>query len=144
MLNFRLRFLIAVLQIEALKRCMNMDALQRALDSVPSGINKMYQNTLERIDAQTTEEASVAKRVLLWLVHAKRQLTVSELQDALATSYTNSIFNQSAVINVDIILSICYGLVTIKPAPKATPQDEPRIALIRMLMLALLVFAVLT
>ncbi|TEB33694.1 hypothetical protein FA13DRAFT_104830 [Coprinellus micaceus] len=123
-------FLIAVLQIEALKRCLNMDARQKTLRSIPSGVSKMYRDTLERINGQTTEEASVAKRVFLWLVYAKRQLAVSELQDALATSYKNSIFSQNAVVNIDIILSICYGLVTVKPTPKVTPRGEPQVTLI--------------
>jgi hypothetical protein len=110
-----------------------MDARQKTLRSIPSGVSKMYRDTLERINGQTTEEASVAKRVFLWLVYAKRQLAVSELQDALATSYKNSIFSQNAVVDIDIILSICYGLITVKPAPKVTPRGEPQVTLIRTL-----------
>lgn len=106
-------FLVAALQVEALKSCVNMATLMSTLDSLPSGVNDIYHSTLRRIEAQGMVEIDLAKRTLLWLAYAKRPLKIFELQEALATSLETGVYDVLAFTPSDVILDVCCGLVVL-------------------------------
>jgi hypothetical protein len=72
----------------------------------------MYQQTLERINAQPEEDASIAHRVFLWLLHGFETLSVEELQHALAVSLEDMSYDEGDVVSDSLLMSMCRGLVT--------------------------------
>ncbi|RXW11729.1 hypothetical protein EST38_g14126, partial [Candolleomyces aberdarensis] len=104
-------FLVASLQIEALKRSMSIKALFQALETLPSGVDDLYKHTLERIEAQGEPEASLAKRAIVWLVFAFRPLPTNALQDALAIDVERGVFDKDDIVCQEFLIDVCCGLV---------------------------------
>lgn len=98
--------------MEVLTGSTNFASLMDALESLPSGLEAMYDWTLRRIEAQPQADALLAKRALLWLTFAKSPLRIVDLQCALATSYDAGRFIPESVCPVEIILTACAGLVS--------------------------------
>src|SRR5947207_2397316 len=69
---------------------------------------------MKRIDSQDAEDAELAKQVLSWISYAKRPLKVIELQHALATVPGKNDLDDDALINKELLLSVCAGIVTIE------------------------------
>ncbi|TEB26981.1 hypothetical protein FA13DRAFT_987346 [Coprinellus micaceus] len=105
-------FLLARLQMDALQSSNSINSLFRKLSSLPSGISAMYQQTLERINAQPEEDASIAHRVFLWLLHGFETLSVEGLQHALAVSLEDMSYDEGDVVSDSLLMSMCCGLVT--------------------------------
>ncbi|KAH6958097.1 ankyrin repeat protein [Fusarium avenaceum] len=72
-----------------------------------------YQQTMNRIEQQLPYSAVLAKQVLLWLVHARRELTVTEFQHALFPKSLQQAVGSPDLLDVDGWLAVCAGLVTI-------------------------------
>jgi len=53
-------------------------------DAVARTYARAYGETMERIELQTEDEATLAKQVLVWITRARQPLTTRELQHALA------------------------------------------------------------
>jgi len=68
---------------------------------------------MERIEGQLADEEDLAKQALLWITCAKRPLTTSELEHALAVETNESQLDMENLCRVEDIVSICAGLVTI-------------------------------
>jgi DNA-binding transcriptional regulator GbsR (MarR family) len=86
----------------------------RALENLPEGIDEIYNDAMERIEKQNEVNKRLAKRVLAWITHARRPLTVEELQHALAVSANmTSKMDPAAIIYETKMTSICAGLVVI-------------------------------
>ncbi|KAJ2934208.1 hypothetical protein H1R20_g2899, partial [Candolleomyces eurysporus] len=86
-------FLIASLQIEALKSCISVQSLMKKLDTLPIGLNELYDHTLERIEAQGEEKTALAKRVLLWVTYALHPISIGALQEAVAIELDSKTFD---------------------------------------------------
>ncbi|OTA08248.1 hypothetical protein A9Z42_0091960 [Trichoderma parareesei] len=67
---------------------------------------------MARIEAQGEALRILAKKVLSWLVHAKRVLSVTELQHAVAIEPGTSELDEEFIPDKEILVSICAGLVT--------------------------------
>ncbi|TFK17384.1 ankyrin, partial [Coprinopsis marcescibilis] len=106
-------FLVASLQLDMLRSCINIDGLRKALDGLPSGVGAMYSATMERIEAQ--DDPNVVKRALTWLVHTRRPLSMDDLLHALAVYPDTFKFNPELLLTTDTLLSLCCGLVTYEP-----------------------------
>ncbi|TFK18831.1 hypothetical protein FA15DRAFT_674982 [Coprinopsis marcescibilis] len=106
-------FLVASLQLDILRSCINIDGLRKALDGLPSGVGAMYSATMERIEAQ--DDPSIVKRALTWLVHTRRPLSMDDLLHAIAVYPDTFKFNPELLLTTDILLSLCCGLVTHEP-----------------------------
>ncbi|KAF6753277.1 ankyrin repeat-containing domain protein [Ephemerocybe angulata] len=108
-------FLLAKLQMElVLERCATIGSLLAALRTLPSGINDMYHHTMDRISALSEEEVSIAHRAILWIHHARDELSPEDLQHALAFSYQDNEFVEDHRVSIPVLLSICCGLVTVE------------------------------
>ncbi|KAJ4265106.1 hypothetical protein NW762_005352 [Fusarium torreyae] len=72
-----------------------------------------YRQTMERIKQQQPKHALLAKQVLGWLSYAKRELTVKELQHAMATTSLHREASDADLPYDGRLVSVCAGLVTI-------------------------------
>ncbi|KAJ2936580.1 hypothetical protein H1R20_g513, partial [Candolleomyces eurysporus] len=105
-------FLVASLQIEALKGSMTPRALMNALETLPTTINDLYEHTLKRITAQSDAEVLLAKRTIVWLVHTLEPLPMNQLQHALATNLDLGTFDEDDITSGEFIFDACCGLVS--------------------------------
>jgi len=68
---------------------------------------------MERIEGQLMDEEELAKQVLSWITCAKRPLTTSELEHALAVEPEESQLDEENLCRAEDMVSVCAGLVTI-------------------------------
>lgn len=68
---------------------------------------------MERINGQQAGFQLLAKNVLLWITRAKRPLTTSEIQHALAVEIGEAQIDKDNFPEVEDIVSVCAGLVTV-------------------------------
>jgi hypothetical protein len=68
---------------------------------------------MERIEGQLLDEEELAKQVLSWITCAKRPLTTSELQHAMAVEIDGLELDEGNIPQIDDIVSVCAGLVTV-------------------------------
>jgi hypothetical protein len=80
---------------------------------LPKGLDETYKQAMIRIESQGGGFRELAKKVLSWAIHAKRILSIAELQHAVAVEPGKPELNRKFIPNIEIIGSICAGLVTI-------------------------------
>jgi hypothetical protein len=107
------RFLLAKLHMDSLASKSNRRAIRSALESLPSEVNATYDEAMDRIKRQTKDDRKLAERVLSWITHAHRPLSISELQHALAVSPEMTNMDSEAIEDEVILMSVCAGLVVI-------------------------------
>jgi hypothetical protein len=99
--------------MDALVKKHNLKALKLTLANLPESLDKTYDEVLERIRSQDTEDVDLAMRVLSWITHAFRPLTIQELQHALAVTSDDTELDEDALTDVELLISVCAGIVTI-------------------------------
>ena len=109
------RFLLAELHVASIVRKHSRKDVERALKELPEGLTGTYDQILQRISDQGEEDATLAWEVLSWLTYARRPLTASMLQHALAIRPQDIDFDEDALIHEETLLDVCAGLVVIDP-----------------------------
>ncbi|PSN58640.1 hypothetical protein BS50DRAFT_627129 [Corynespora cassiicola Philippines] len=110
------RFLLAQLHLNSLKGKRAPTAVRDALKKLPTGTESYdcaYSDAMERIEGQLSDEEALAKEALSWITCAKRPLTTTELQHALAIQVGQADFDEENKPDLEDIVSVCAGLVTI-------------------------------
>jgi GPI inositol-deacylase-like protein len=77
------------------------------------GLDKAYEDTVNRIENQQQGIHELAKKMLFWIVFAKRPLTTEELRHALAVEPGTRSLDMRDLFPVEDMVSSCAGLVTI-------------------------------
>jgi hypothetical protein len=111
-----LRFLLAQLHLGSLIGKRSPKAIKTALKRLPTGseaYGHAYKEAMERIKGQVTDSQELAKQVLSWITCAKRPLTTLELRHALAVEIGESALDKENLPEIEDIVSVCAGLVTI-------------------------------
>ncbi|RYP46072.1 hypothetical protein DL768_007664 [Monosporascus sp. mg162] len=72
-----------------------------------------YDQSMERINGQQSDLSELAKQILLWITCAKRPLTTSELQNALAVKLGEPELYEENLPRIQDMISVCAGLVTV-------------------------------
>ncbi|KAF2228994.1 ankyrin [Viridothelium virens] len=113
-------FLLAQLHIESLYDKRNrsrvlstLDKISRESGTLDEAYSKRYDEAIERIDSQSSDDQNLAKRALCWISYAQRLLTIDELSCALAIEPGDQSLNRDNVYDVEDITSVCARLVTI-------------------------------
>ncbi|KAJ7450804.1 ankyrin repeat-containing domain protein [Mycena latifolia] len=106
-------FLLAKLHIDSLLTKHTVKAVREALANMPSDLTSTYDEVMERINQQNTEDRHLARRTLSWISHIKRLLHILELQEALAVEEGTPQLDPDNLLAVDTILSVCAGLVVV-------------------------------
>ena len=112
------RFLHASLQLQALRECTSRHDVEKALTNFPARIADVYVATWNRIESQPVSKASLARRVLLWVVYSTRSLTVEELRYAVAVSPDTLKFERTLLVPLDTLMSACCGLLVLEKETK--------------------------
>src|ERR1700733_4305446 len=116
LVNIDFRFLLARLYTESLPDWATPWQIVQALEDLTQGtkvLDKTYEQTMERIGYQKGGFRDLAKQVLSWIICAKRPLTTSELQHALAVEIGQPGFDEDFLPNIEYTVSVCAGLVTV-------------------------------
>jgi hypothetical protein len=110
------RFLLAKLHLESLTGKRSPKSIRAALKNLAIGsgaYDRAYEDAMERINGQIKDQEELAKQVLSWITCAKRQLLTTELQHALGVEVSESELDEKNVSQIEDIVSVCAGLVTI-------------------------------
>lgn len=110
------RFLLAQLHINSLVGSTTRREIRNALKAIPKGTDGYdyaYNEAVMRIKCQPPLSRRRARKALSWLTCATRQLSIPELEHALATEGGDSEFDRDNITAYDEILSVCAGLVTV-------------------------------
>jgi hypothetical protein len=89
-------------------------AIREALKVIPRKLEETYNLVMQRISDQNEDDANLARRLLSWLIYSVGPLTVVELQHALAIEPGQDHLDSDSLIDEEIILSVCAGIVTIE------------------------------
>ena len=108
----KIRFLLAKLHMDSLASESSPRSLRRALDSLPDGLDKTYDEAVLRIQSRDTTKDFVNK-ILSWVAFAQRPLTINELRYALAIEKDDSHLDEEALPKADFLLSVCGGLIVV-------------------------------
>jgi Ankyrin repeats (3 copies)/Ankyrin repeat len=76
-------------------------------------LGQAYEQAMERINGQKPGLKELATRVLFWITCAKRPLTTSELQHALAVEVGEPKLDEENLPQIEDVVSVCAGLVTV-------------------------------
>lgn len=110
------RFLLAQLHLAGLSDKITAKQVRTALQDLPKGSGALkiaYAEALERIRGQKSGFRDLAEAVLSWIVCAQRQLTILELQCALAVEDGASEVAEDNFPEADDMVSVCAGMVTV-------------------------------
>ncbi len=91
-------------------------AIRTTLKKLPTGseaYDYAYKEAMDRIEGQVVDLKELAKQILSWITCAKRPLTTLELQHALAVEVGESEIDEENLSDIDDIVSVCAGLVTV-------------------------------
>jgi hypothetical protein len=77
------------------------------------GLDKAYNDTVNRIENQGHGIHELAKKVLFWVVYAKRPLIAEELRHALAVEPGTCRLDMTNLYPVKDMVSSCAGLITV-------------------------------
>ncbi|KAF5244289.1 hypothetical protein FANTH_7799 [Fusarium anthophilum] len=87
-------------------------------DGIADALTQAYKETMDRINQQQPDHIILAKKVLFWIARAKRELTVQELQHALAMSSVQCEPCEADLPFKETLATVCAGLVAVDEAKK--------------------------
>ncbi|GAB1313418.1 hypothetical protein MFIFM68171_03628 [Madurella fahalii] len=118
-------FLLAQLYLGSLEDKLTPNAIRSALEDFRKQsqgsseeeevqlLGHVYDETMQRVNGQKEGYRKLAVTVLSWITCATRPLRASELQDALATREGKPKLDSDDFFQMDDIISVCAGLVTL-------------------------------
>lgn len=105
---------MARLHLDSLSTKTTLRKFKTTLESLPDDLNVTYDEIWERIKAQNPDDADLAKKVVYWVFHAGRPLTVPELQHALAVELGDTTLDVDSIPDEDLMISVCAGIVSVQ------------------------------
>ena len=97
----------------ALKELQKQNQGGSAEDKKLGALAQAYKHAMERINGQKSGFRQLAKKVLSWIICAKRPLTTLELQHALAVNIGDPELDKENIPEIEDMASVCAGLVTV-------------------------------
>ena len=88
--------------------------IRQALHALPEELESMYDQALERIQAQDPEYASLGLKIIGWVHHAARPLSLQEIRHALAVEVDDKTFDEEGLPDEELLEPVCAGLITIE------------------------------
>jgi len=110
------RFILARLHTDSLRDKRNKYLVLSTLETLPKGsaaLDEAYNEATKRIEGQLPEDRLLAIRAISWISYAQRRLTTTELCHCLAIDPGDQALSHSKVYDVEDVVSVCAGLVTV-------------------------------
>ncbi|KAL9098150.1 MAG: hypothetical protein Q9187_009719, partial [Circinaria calcarea] len=109
--------LLANLQLEEFLKAPSIKQIRKILaKSSAYTVHHIYSDAIARILAQPSSTSELGVPVLSWLLCAQSRLTLRALQEALSIGLGDTFFDAENVVDAEILVSACGGLVTIDAA----------------------------
>ncbi|KAH6898864.1 ankyrin repeat-containing domain protein [Thelonectria olida] len=111
-------FLLAKLYMDSLIGKKSPKAIRISLNKIleveeHKGYDHAYNEAMYRINGHVADSRELASQVLSWISCARRHLTTSELQHALAVEMESAGLDEENIPDIEDIVSVCAGLVTV-------------------------------
>uniref|UniRef100_A0A0B7JZL9 Uncharacterized protein n=1 Tax=Bionectria ochroleuca TaxID=29856 RepID=A0A0B7JZL9_BIOOC len=109
-------FLLVKLYMDAIQDKVTSNSIKKAISAFgtnPDAYSEAYEAAIERIESQKSDRLTYAKKLLSWVSLAKRELSVSELEHALAVEPGARAIDKGDIPDLQDIISFCAGLVSI-------------------------------
>ncbi|KAL7910736.1 hypothetical protein GGI35DRAFT_478150 [Trichoderma velutinum] len=116
-------FLIVRLHVDSLAELPTIGHVKQALRNLPRKLDVIYERAMARIETQGNVVQELAKKILSWLIYARRVLSIPELQHAVAVEPNTQRLDEEFIPDKEMLGSICAGLVTFD-----TESDAVRLA----------------
>ena len=91
----------------------NLRAVRDTLDVLPTEVEATYSEAMRRITAQSKDDEDLAKLILVWVIFARRPLSLRELQHAIATLPRMTDIDPESLVPEIVLTPVCAGLVVI-------------------------------
>jgi hypothetical protein len=120
-----IRFLLAQLYVDSLAYKTTPKAIKFALRKLEKtsevqddnkeskALDSAYLQAMEQIQVQSPKHQELAMQALSWITCAKRRLTSSELQHAIAVELKESQLDTENIVDIGLTVSVCAGLVIV-------------------------------
>ena len=105
--------LLAKLHVDALTSQNTFGGLKRTLKTLPRNLESAFNDTMLRIRQQGEANAEPAHKAPMWVVGARRPLTILELQCAVALRMGAPYFDEDDQPAATIITKVCAGLLVV-------------------------------
>lgn len=117
-------FLLAHFYVKSLRRYPPAD-LDEALDALPEDLMTFYAKVMNQIQSLPDQRRTMVRKIFLWVIFAKRQLTFGELVDAVFTTprYQQSFQNRGPALTQQQLDELCGGLLTFKSQDDLDPSN---------------------
>ncbi|KAJ5709969.1 hypothetical protein N7493_009561 [Penicillium malachiteum] len=109
-------FLLAKLYLNLVQDGINEKRIRKVIERFQPGsgaYDDAYDETMKRIEQQGKYAEEIAKTIFGWVLLSTRPLSLPEIQHALAVEIDEPEFDDTSIIDVEELLSICIGLITI-------------------------------
>lgn len=102
------RFLAAKLHVDALSTKGNVKTLKEALRNLPTTLDELYEDAIQRINFQNQDDKLLALKALRWVAYTYRPLSFRMLQQVLAIEVD---FDEDSMHPIGLIIDVCAGLL---------------------------------
>jgi ankyrin repeat protein len=110
---------LPILQVQDILSQLTKSEVRRALHDRSANLAEVFKSTIERMlslpadPRHAMNQRNLAIKTLMWISHAKRVLTVTELQHALAVRLDDSELDRENFVEPQLVVDSCFGLVEI-------------------------------
>jgi hypothetical protein len=108
-------FLLAALQLEHILRNVTTRRREQSLLSLPTTLEDVYTDAMNRIERLGGERTEVALKTLTWILYAERPLRMSELHHAVAVQASDRDLDDEHLMDTMDIIHFCQSLVVQDP-----------------------------
>ncbi|KAI2785628.1 hypothetical protein POX_h09385 [Penicillium oxalicum] len=101
-------FLLAQLHFDSIKTQITLKLIEETLRNLSGGpevYTRAYEDSKRRIEEQDSDASKLSMNILMWITCAKRQLTIPELQEALAVEEDQSCLDEENIIGEAFMVS---------------------------------------
>ncbi|KIV89792.1 hypothetical protein PV10_07167 [Exophiala mesophila] len=106
-------FLLPALQIRIIMDQTSKSEMKRALHNASKTLTAAFQSTMQRINRLSETRKDLALRSLMWISHARRPMSMVELQHALATRPDDVDLDRDNMTSPRTLLDCCCGLIEV-------------------------------
>lgn len=99
--------------MDSLSRLLRTVEIRTAVEGLSEKIDVAYEQVMARIEEQNESRKMLARRVLSWITYSRRQLSIEELQHALAVAPGMTEVGEDDIYEQDLLTSVCLGLVVV-------------------------------